>query len=525
MARAEDVLQRGGDVSGILAAAKGGSYLAAGNLFEFASRMVIALLLARTIGAHGHGLYTLAISAATVFAAVAVLGLDDAMVRYVAIMKRRGDGPGLWGTVRVGVGISVLVGVVLGGALYVAAGPIAAKMFDEPELARLLRLLSFVVPVLVLSDMLLGCARGFGRMDHVTIAENIVQSVVRMGLLAVLAVVGLDVVAAIVVFALADLAAAITLVVLLTPQLPRPPWRRQPVRYEVGTLMRFALPMWISGLIAQFNRNIQAVFLGALATVASVGVYTIVTRVNLIGHILYRSVISAVKPILAGLHDQGDREGMQRLYTASSRWTLAANVPFFLVMVLYPAPILAIFGDTFTNGAQALVVLAFAELALASTGICGSILDMTGHTRVKLVNSVFAIVVLVVANAMMIPRWGLMGAALAALVATVLVEFLRVGEVWLLERVHPYGPGSWKPYVAGAVAVALGFGLRWVWPIETELRLVIVQAGAVVACYVGTLLALGVEDDDRMVWDRVLAKLLRRRRRTLADARVVSRGS
>jgi O-antigen/teichoic acid export membrane protein len=371
----------------------------------------------------------------------------------------------------------------------------------------------------VLSNTLLGCARGFGRMDHAALAENVIQSTVRMALLGVLAVVGMDVQVAVIVFGLADVSAALTLVVLLTPQLPQPWWKRQPVRHDVTMVMRFALPLWISGLIAQFSRNIQAVFLGALATVASVGVYAIVNRINLLGHVMYRSVIAAVKPILARLHDAGDREGLQRVYTASSRWTLAANVPFFLLMVLYPEPILAVFGDAFTSGAEALVVLAFAELVLASTGICGSILDMTGHTRMKLVNSVLAVATLVVTNALFIPRWGIVGAAFAALVGTVVVESARVLEVWFLERVHPYGPGTWKPYTAGLTAVGLGLLLGWVWPVGTSLVVMLPQATLVIGTYVGLIVAFGVAEDDRLVLDRVLARARRGRRRTGATAR------
>lgn len=505
-----------GQVNGgseILAAAKGGGYLASGSLYEFASRMVIAFLLARTIGAEGYGLYILAITTATVIAAAAGMGLDDAMVRYVAIMVRRGDAPGLWGTVRIGVGLSASVGVVLAVAMFVGARPIAEGLFDEPALVPSLRLLAFAVPFLVLSNALLGCARGFGRMGYATMAENVIQSTVRMVLLGLLSLVEIDVIGAVAAFGLADVAAAVTLLVLLSRELPQPPWRHQPARHDFGAVLRFALPLWISGLISQFRRNIQALFLGAMASVASVGVYTIVNRVNFIGHITYRSVVSSVKPSLARLHDQGDREGLQRVYAASTRWTVGANIPFFLVMVLYAQPILAVFGGAFTSGADALVVLAFAELALSSTGICGSILDMTGHTRVKLFNSFLAVATLVVANWLLIPHWGILGAAYAALVATVIVESARVVEVWILERVHPYGGGWWKPYTALAAGAAVGAGLQRAWPVGTSLGVMAVQGAVVVGAYVASLTALGVAEDDRLVLDRVVARMRRRRRR------------
>jgi O-antigen/teichoic acid export membrane protein len=497
-----------GNGSEILATAKGGGFLAGGSLYEFASRFVIAFLLARLLGADGYGLYALAITAATLFAGTAALGLDDAMVRYVAVMRRRGDEPGLWGTLQIGLGVSIAAGVVAGAGLFAAAAPLALGLFGEPELAPLLRLLALVVPFLVASNTLVGCARGFSRMDYAALAENVIQSTVRVALLAGLAVVGLDVFTALIVFAVADVTSTLALVVLLARRFPlRPVLRGSLARRDWRAVFTFALPLWASGLLNRFRRNIETLFLGALATTASVGVYSIVGRVNFLGHIGYRSVIVSVKPIVAGLHDQGDRQGLGRVYTAATRWTLAFNVPFFLVMVLYPEPILAVFGDDFIAGAGALQVLAVAELVIASTGICGSIIDMAGHVRVKLVNSVLAIVVLAVANAALIPRWGVLGAAVAALVATTCLEALRVVEVWVLERVQPYRRDFWKPVAAAAVALAVGVALQRSFPVGRSLGAAAAQGAGVVGLYVALTVAFGLSAEDRLVLERVGRRL------------------
>jgi O-antigen/teichoic acid export membrane protein len=83
----------------------------------------------------------------------------------------------------------------------------------------------------------------------------------------------------------------------------------------------FALPLWVSGLINRFRRNIEVLLLGALSTAANVGVYAVVSRVNFIGHVVYRAVIVSVKPALAQLHDHGDREGLAAIYATATRWT------------------------------------------------------------------------------------------------------------------------------------------------------------------------------------------------------------
>ena len=511
--RASDRKREAGKSSqrAILAAAKGGGFLAGGNLVEFASRLVISFLLARLIAAEGYGLYNLAISAATIFAGIASLGLDDAMVRYVAIMSRRGDRSGVWGTLQIGFGVSTVAGLVMGAILYLAATPIAEGMFDEPRLTPLLQLLALVVPFLTVSNVLTGCARGFGRMDHAAFAENVVQSVIRMALLSVLALVGLDVFTAIVVFGISDVASSVTLVVLLNREFSlRQPLRRN-VRRDVRDVFSFAVPLWLSGLLNQFRKNIETVLLGALTAVADVGVYSIVTKINLVSHVAYRSIIVSVKPVLAAQFDQHDHEGLSRLYTAATRWTLTLNVPFFLISVLYPEPILLIFGDAFAAGASALVILAIGELVVAGTGICGSIIDMAGHTRLKLANTVLWIVLLLGSGALLIPRWGLVGAATSSLVATGTINVVRLLVVWIVERLTPYRDGFWKTVVAAIAALGLGLVMRELLPLDGSIVKAVAQGLAVVVVYVGVMLLLGIAPEDRLVYQRVMRRLGRLR--------------
>ncbi|MDQ5816607.1 MAG: flippase [Actinomycetota bacterium] len=508
---------------GVLATAKGTGYLAGGSFFEFAARFVIALLLARLMGPAEYGLYVLAISAAALLAGISQLGLDDAMVRYVAILSGRGDREGVWGTIQIGLGISVAVGCVMGGVLFAAATPIAESLFDAPALAPALRFIGIIVPLLTISNVLAGVARGFGRMDHAALAENIVMSLVRLGLLGAAAALGrLDLLVATIIFAVSDIAASLTLIVLLKRNVPVKALFRSDVRRDLRPILRFALPLWMSSLLRQFRRNIETFLLGALAAASTVGVFAVVGRVNLVGHVFLLSILLAVKPVLARLHDRHDREGLQEIYRTATRWALTLCVPFFLVMVLYPRPILTMFGEAFGSGATALVILAFAELANAATGICGPMIDMTGHTKVKLANAVLWTALAVTGNALLVPRWGLVGAAVAMLIAIVSVNVLCVIEVWVLERLAPFDRNFLKPAAAAVIALACGWLVNEAVPLGTDLVQAAMRGIMVSAIYLGLLLLFGLPVEDRLVVERTLekARTFMRSRRTVAGAAV-----
>lgn len=492
----------------ILATAKGGGFLAAGSMFEFLSRFVIALVLARGLGANDYGLYVLGISAASLFAGISLIGLDDAMVRYVAILSGRKDHDGVSGTLQVGLGVGLVGGLLTGGLLFVFAGPISQGLFNEPALEAPLRVFAIVVPFLTVSNVLLGAARGFKRMDYAAFSEKVVQSVVRLVLVCLIAVVGrLDLYAAAVAFGISDIAASLSLIALLNREFPLKQALRLDVRRDAREIFRFAIPLWLSGLLRQFRRNIQNVMLGAIDTATSVGIFAIVNKVNSVASVASLSIYVAVRPLMAQLHDRRDRVELGRLYTTTTRWTFGLYVPFFLGMVLYPEALLAVFGKAFEAGATALVIVAFAQLANAGTGTCQGMLDMTGHTRAKLGNTILNTVLLVGGGVLLIPRWGVLGAAIASFLAVAGVNAASIVEVWVLERLIPFDRTFVKPLLAGIAAFLVGFALKAAVPVGTHLLLAMAEGVVVAGTYLALVLLLGLAPEDRLVADRALQKM------------------
>jgi O-antigen/teichoic acid export membrane protein len=500
--------------------AQASGFLAGGNFFELASRALIALLLARWLGVEGYGLYVLAVSAASLFTGVSLLGLDRAMIRYVAIQSRRHDRAGLLGTMRFGVLVASIAGAVLGVALYFASDLVAEGLFHEPALVPLLEVTAVLVPFLTVSSVLIGIAQGFNRMDYSALAENVIQTVVRLGLLAVLVSIdSLDVFAAVVIFGVADVAATITLILLLRRDWVRdfPGPAPEPPRTDRGEILRFAFPLWLSGLLRKFRNNIETFLLGSLNAVSTVGIYSVVGKINLVGHVSYLAILGGVRPTLASLHDSGEREALSAVYTTATRWTMAVNLPFFIIIVLFPAELLGIFGEDFTAGASALMVLAVAELINAGTGVCQSMIDMTGHTGVKLINSFLWMALAVGMGFLLIPELGVLGAALSSLIAVGVVNILSVIQVWVLEKLNPFDRRYLKPIAAGLASLVLALLARYLMRSAGDYLTLIVVSSLIGVVYVASLVALGIEDDDRRILGgaaRRIRKVLRLKQRT-----------
>ena len=490
----------------ILTAARGSGVLAIGRFFNIGGRLLVVLLLARALGAEQYGMYNLAMSAATLATAIGLFGLDDAMLRYIAIYAGRKDQEGLWGAILLGLGGTIATGILTGVTLYLIADPFSTRVFHQPDLAPLLRLLSFVVPFLALSSVLIGIAHGLKKMQYSVIAEDVGQLLIRLVLLAILSLIRLDAMTTVIVFGISDVLTCVALVYLLNKDLK---WGRpaRSARFEVREIMSYSLPLWLAAMLSKFRTNINTIILGTVSSAVNVGVYSLISRANVIGHVSYLSIVRSVRPVLADLSSRGAHAQMESIYQTSTRWMILLNLPIFLLLVLFPNSILALFGASYTTGAQALVILACAELFDASTGICGSIIDMGGYTGLKLFNAISQLGILIGLNLLLVPTWGMVGTTTAVLLSVIYVNLVRIIEVWVLFRILPYNLTFIKPVLAGLAACAAALVTARLFDQSVPLVLVIGQAAIISLVMGGTLLLLGLEPEDRLIADRLLQRV------------------
>jgi O-antigen/teichoic acid export membrane protein len=487
----------------ILTAAKGGGIIFAGNLFQHGSRFIIAFLMARLLGSDQLGLTNITLSAAFITASLASLGLPAAMMRYIPVFSSRRDEAGLWGTLQIGIGLTALLSVFTSLGLFLLAEPIAERLFHDSRLVPLLQIISLVISFLALSEVFAAASRGFKAMQYAVLGQNIAQPAIRLVLIVILAItVGLNAEKALVAFSLAVITAFFILLYFLGRlfSLKRP---LRAARRDTGEILRFSLPVYLSGLVSTFGSNIQAILLGALSTVANVGVFAVASQINLVGQMFHSSIVTASAPIVSELYERGEQEQMGRLYQAVTKWTFTLNLPLFLIVLLFPEPILSIFGKSFVGGATALTILAWANLVRTGTGICGAVLDMTGNTTLKMVNSLVTFGLTLGLNILLIPHWGLVGAAIAALIAATVVNLLRLTEVFVLFRLLPYNLSFVKPIVAGLSTLAVAVGLRLLFAHSLNLIGFVISVVVILAVYAGAILILGLSQEDRMVLARV----------------------
>jgi O-antigen/teichoic acid export membrane protein len=490
----------------ILLAAKGGSIVFLGSVFGYASQFVIGILLTRFLGAEYYGQYKVAINAGEIAAGLALLGLDYAMVRFVALFASRRDSPGVWGTIQVGAGIAVFSSLLIGVGLFLLANPLAGHVFHEPQLVPLLRLASLIVPFSALTGVFASSTRGFNKMQYNVGAKQVGQPLIRIMLLIPLVILGLTTSKAVLIYVTGLFGSCVLLIHFLNHLFPL----RRPIktaRRDIKGIMLFSIPAYFSTMINTFGPSLQTVLLGSLNTMATVGIFAVATQVSTASTLFNQSIGTASDPIISELHGLGDSEKFTHFYQTTAKWMFTVNLPMFLIVLLLSRPILTIFGNEFVVGTAALTVLAVANLVIAAAGVSDGVLAMTGNTRYKLVNSAVQAVLTLGLYFLLIPHWGVLGAAIAVLVSSTVMHLILIIEVFVLFRMVPYTFGFLKPIVASLIALLIGWLTRQLLHSEVSLILTAINALIILIAYLGAVLLLGLSAEDRAVFVQIRSRI------------------
>ncbi|MCW4153898.1 oligosaccharide flippase family protein [Halomonas sp. 18H] len=381
---------------------------------------LLAVLLARALGPEGYGIYSFAFALVTVMAIPSQLGLPQLVIRETAkaqVNEQWGLLRGLWRWSSLAVwGFSSLIALAgLTGIWVFGDG-----MGDNQRLTILASLL--LVPLVALGNLRGAALKGLYRVVLGQLPESVLRPATLMILVGIVwwFTAGVSPVVAMGLHVLAAVIAFIIGAVLL--------WCVRPSGLQVAPTPVYQSLEWLSSalplaMIAGFqviNNQADIIMLGLFRTSEEVGVYKVVVSVSSLVIFGLQAVNMVVAPHFARLYAQSDIERLQQVVTISSRAILALALPTVLVFILFGDWLLTfVFGEEYSSGYEALIILASGQLMNAVFGSVGFLLSMTNYEKLALSAVTVAAIVNMFLNALLIPIFGISGAALSTAITLI----------------------------------------------------------------------------------------------------------
>lgn len=386
---------------------------------------VSIVALARWMGPTEYGAYSYAYAWAYLLALPAGLGVPVACVRFIPEYAALN----MWPKVR---GILVHSAfLMLATSIALALVGIAAVIMLGSRVPAIYRVPLYIalagLPTVAFLTLGSQIGRSFG---WVGVGYSVPQVWHPLGFLlaaGVLMLLGVKLVAPLMV-ALSIGVAVIAIIAQFTLYVKRLRPRLQKVlaEYDRRIWLRVALPLLLIDAFGAVINYTDVLMIGAYRPPSSVAYYFAAARIATIVTFFFQSVSALVGPRIAELYAQNKITEVQELVNDTSPWIAIPAVLTTIALILIGGLLLRMFGEGFQTAWLALVFLAIGNLVTSITGPALLSLNMTGHqdTTAKVLGS--AAIGNVVLNAMLVPRYGLVGAAFATAVSTGSLSLLLV---------------------------------------------------------------------------------------------------
>ncbi len=402
----------------------------AGSLILKAASVLLTFLttvvMARALGADNYGVYSYVYALVSLLSIPAEFGLPNLLVRETAKALARqewGKIKGIWnwaGRVTAILTVTIVLGA---GVAFLIWG----NHFSRVQLVTMTWGLA-LVPLIALGALRGAALRGL----HKVMLGQLPEQAFLPGfyILLILGTIfifqekklspdramGLQVAAAALAFIIGAW--------LLWRATPGEVHRAKPI-FEGRLWLASTLPLAFIGGMQLINRRTSILILGLFENSAQVGVFRVADQVSLLVSLGLQAINIVVAPQFARLYAVGDKERLQRLAAASARVVLLLTLAATAVFLFAGKPLLRmIFGAEFIGAFWPLSILSIGQLINSVTGSVGVLLNMTGHEQETAKGMTISAISNVVLNLVLIPPFGVSGAALASAITMTIWNIL-----------------------------------------------------------------------------------------------------
>ncbi len=415
-------------------------------VFQKILAFVYFILLARTFGASDVGAYTFALSFSLLFSVFADLGISPYITRETAksdISLQKLFSQALPTKIAL---VMLSMGIV---ALAVWFGEYA------DEMRNFITITTIVMGADMIALLLYGMLRGRQDLRF----ESVAMACYQLGVVAIggtLLYTGTELLTLLALLAYASLLNMIYAGWVVARRLKLTiDWRSYRIR-EAKNMLGIALPFALAGIFVKIYSYLDTVLLGIMQNETAVGFYSVPYKLTFALQFLPMAFAAAAYPAMSYAFAH-DKEHLKRIFEQTFFYLWFLSIPIAIgVYVLADEFVLLLYGDAFIKSIPALKILILSLPFIFLSFPLGSLLNATNQQKKNTRNFGMVMVINILLNLLLIPRWSFIGASIAGLITYICLATLGL---WTTRKNIAYkDPFYGKLFVKSGIAVAVMTG-------------------------------------------------------------------
>ncbi len=423
-------------------------------------RYLFTALLARLVGVHYLGLYSLGSSITNITSVIGKAGMDIGIMRYVSMRDLKKDRESIkidiLSTLKIGFVLSIIIMLIQ----ILLADWLVESVFHESLLLRnILIIFAISIPFTTMMIIMVFATQGFQLLKYKVFVESILNPTILIismifiyyAFSSELAIILPTLLTAIISFIVATYILKkivnINILNIISARFNK-------------EIINYSLPIMFTMVLGSLLHWMDVLMLGYFLDAETVGLYHPAARTAGLQQSILIAFTGIFAPMFSRYYAQNDLGGMNHIYKLVSRWVLTLIIPVLMLIIMFPTKIMLLFGADFMQSSSVLILLAIGTSIFAIFGISSTALVVSGFQKVNLANNLLVTVLNVFLNIILIPKHGIAGAAWATLSSMTLLAVARLIEAWIYLKVIPFNLKIFKPIIAGILTYAILLYIR-----------------------------------------------------------------
>ena len=378
--------------------------------------LLFAFVVARLFGADTWGVFFLAFTYMTFGAILGSLGLDFSILKLSAGIGEN-DKASITVVYRSAFIFTIAVSAIVSVLFFVKSAWAASVLFGLPEMTLPFQLASLGIMPIAIINLNTNTLQGLKKITVFAFFRYISMNLI--GLLFLIPLIYLisdasQIVITAFIFGLYFIAVVSQITIYRTGiSIRNNNGNENNEKKKTRLLFKIALPLLFAGILL-FSKNwIDSIMVGIFLTESDVGVYTIALKIAGLINIFFVSIGNIMAPKISEIYEKADKNRLEDLIKYSVKVSIWLTLPLLIIIILFSDIFLSLFGSDFSDGKNALIILAIGFFLNVTAGPVGHILNMT-ESQFAYQNITFAVVIVGIGlNFVLIPRYGIEGAAIS----------------------------------------------------------------------------------------------------------------
>jgi len=429
---------------------KGGGFALAGIFFSKLAGYIYRIIVAR-IGTEEYGLFSLALAIFSVGIMISLFGFSTYITRHVAAFNKKKDFARLKGSILFPLKFTISLSLIVSILLIIFSDFIAITIFNKPGLSILIKIVALFIPFDIIRTNFLATMLALKKAKFWLIAKNITENTSKIIITGILVYLGYSILGAAIGYGLGVLISTIFTVYLFTKieVFNVIKSKIKPI-YSKTSMLIYSFPLLLDAFILLFVTWTDTFMLGYFMSASDVGIYNAANPTGQLLYIFPGALLLLSLPVLSEVFVSKDKKSFKSIFNLTTKWIFAVNIILLGLLIMFNSKILVLFfGEPYSTGGLVLIILSVAYFISYCSVIFQRTLMTIKKTNLIFMNTCLAAVTNIILNYVLIPQYGIIGAAIATGTTLVILFVLRFIEALILVKMNPFKLYLLKPVLSG----------------------------------------------------------------------------